>query len=48
MKKTNFDIYLEEQLKDKKFADRFIRAGQAWDDTLRITARRKERGTPHR
>jgi hypothetical protein len=31
MKKTNFDRYLEEQLKEPAFAARFERAGEAWD-----------------
>jgi len=28
--KTNFDLYLEEQLKEKDFAERFRKAGEAW------------------
>jgi len=28
---TNFDEYLEKQLKDSDFAERFKKAGQAWD-----------------
>ncbi|MBU4583539.1 MAG: hypothetical protein KKH02_14210 [Proteobacteria bacterium] len=28
--KTNFDQYLEEQLKDVVFAERFKKAGEAW------------------
>ncbi|MBI5739490.1 MAG: hypothetical protein HZA16_02115 [Nitrospirae bacterium] len=31
MKKTNFDRYLEEQLKATAFAGRFKSAGEAWD-----------------
>jgi transcriptional regulator with XRE-family HTH domain len=38
MKKTNFDLYLEEQLKDPDFAERFERAGEAWDVALREKA----------
>jgi hypothetical protein len=34
LKKTNFDLYLEEQLKDPDFAERFERAGEAWDVAL--------------
>jgi len=30
-RKTNFDLYLEEQLKDADFAVRFRKAGEAWD-----------------
>jgi transcriptional regulator with XRE-family HTH domain len=44
MNKTNFDKYLEEQLKDKDFADRFERAGSAWDVALQIAALRKDAG----
>ena len=31
MKKTNFDNYHDEQLKDQAFAARFEQAGEAWD-----------------
>lgn len=44
MKKTNFDRYLEEQLKDEEFANRFHRAGEAWDVALQIAAMRKAAG----
>jgi transcriptional regulator with XRE-family HTH domain len=44
MKKTNFDRYLEEQLKDEEFANRFQRAGEAWDVAVQIAAMRKEAG----
>jgi transcriptional regulator with XRE-family HTH domain len=44
MKKTNFDRYLEEQLKDPTFADRFKRAGEAWDVALQIAALRQQAG----
>ena len=44
MKKTNFDSYLKEQLKDKDFAKRFQQAGEAWDVSLKIAALRKEAG----
>jgi len=30
-KKTNFDLYLEKQLKDPGFAEKFRKAGKAWD-----------------
>lgn len=42
--KTNFDRYLEEQLKDPAFAARFERAGEAWDVALQIAALRSEAG----
>ena len=44
MKKTNFDQYLEEQLQNPAFADRFDRAGEAWDVALQIAALRQEAG----
>jgi transcriptional regulator with XRE-family HTH domain len=44
MKKTNFDEYLEEQLKDQDFARRFREAGEAWDVAVQIAALRKEAG----
>src|SRR2546423_9036283 len=44
MNKTNFDIYLEEQLKDPAFAERFEKAGEAWDVALQITALREKAG----
>src|SRR5437764_9885308 len=44
MNKTNFDLYLEEQLKDPVFAERFERAGEAWDVALQLTALREKAG----
>jgi transcriptional regulator with XRE-family HTH domain len=44
MKKTNFDLYLEEQLKDSRFAERFKRAGIAWDLALQLAALRQQAG----
>jgi transcriptional regulator with XRE-family HTH domain len=44
MKKTNFDLYLEEQLKDPVFAQRFEEAGEAWDVALQIAALREKAG----
>ena len=40
MKKTNFDLYLEEELRDPDFAERFKRAGEAWDVALQLAASR--------
>ena len=48
MKKTNFDRYLEEQLKDPVFAERFEAAGAAWDVALRIAALREKAGLSQR
>ncbi len=42
MSKTNFDIFLEEQLRDPDFAERFERAGDAWDVALQIAALREK------
>ena len=44
MTKTNFDLYLEEQLKDEAFAERFRKAGEAWDVALQLTDLRKRAG----
>jgi transcriptional regulator with XRE-family HTH domain len=44
MKKTNFDRYLEEQMRDPRFAARFKRAGEAWDVALQIAALREQAG----
>src|SRR5213594_4657437 len=44
MSKTNFDIFLEEQLRDPDFAERFKRAGEAWDVALQIAALRQQAG----
>lgn len=43
-KRTNFDKYLDEQLKDKAFAERFRKAGAAWDVALQIVALREAAG----
>jgi transcriptional regulator with XRE-family HTH domain len=44
MKKTNFDLYLEQQLKDPAFAERFEKAGEAWDVALQLAALRVKAG----
>ncbi|MBA3832439.1 MAG: helix-turn-helix transcriptional regulator [Chthoniobacterales bacterium] len=44
MSKTNFDRFLEEQLRDPDFAERFKAAGEAWDVALQITRLREEAG----
>jgi ribosome-binding protein aMBF1 (putative translation factor) len=44
MKKTNFDRYLEEQLKDPSFAARYAQAGEAWDVALQLTVLRQQAG----
>ena len=44
MNKTNFDRYLEGQLKDPKFAARYEHAGEAWDVALQIAALREQAG----
>jgi transcriptional regulator with XRE-family HTH domain len=46
--KTNFDVYLAEQLKDPVFAGRFARAGEAWDVALQIAALREKAGLTQR
>src|SRR6267378_7937088 len=44
MRRTNFDHYLDEQLKDPAFATRFDSAGEAWDVALQIAALREKAG----
>lgn len=43
-RRTNFDVYLEDQLKDPDFAERFEKAGEAWDVALQLAALREESG----
>jgi transcriptional regulator with XRE-family HTH domain len=43
-RQTNFDTYLEEQLKDPGFAGRFEKAGEAWDVALKLASLRKASG----
>ena len=45
---TNFDSYLDKQLRDPEFADRFARAGEAWDIALQIAAAREKAGLSQR
>jgi transcriptional regulator with XRE-family HTH domain len=42
--KTNFDLYLEEQLKAPDFTERFKKAGEAWDVAMQLSALRKASG----
>jgi len=44
MKTTNFDRFLTQQMRDARFAERFERAGQAWDVALQIAALREQAG----
>jgi transcriptional regulator with XRE-family HTH domain len=44
MKRTNFDRYLDDQMKDSAFAARFERAGEAWDVALQLAALRQQAG----
>lgn len=46
--KTNFDLYLEEQLQDPAFAERFEKAGEAWEVALQIAALREKAGLSQR
>lgn len=43
-KRTNFDRYLEEQLRDPEFAARFEQAGEAWDIAVQVAALRQRAG----
>jgi transcriptional regulator with XRE-family HTH domain len=42
--RTNFDQYLQEQLKDSDFAERFKKAGEAWDVAIKLASLRKASG----
>ena len=44
MRKTNFDRYLAQQLRDPAFAVRFKQAGDAWDVALQLAALRRQAG----
>ena len=44
MKKTQFDRYLEQQMKDPGFAARFRKAGEAWDVAMRLSGLREQAG----
>ena len=44
MRRTNFDLYLEDQLTDPDFARRFQKAGEAWDVALKLASLRKASG----
>ncbi len=48
MSKTDFDLFLEEQLRDPDFAVRFKRAGEAWDVAMQIAALREKAGLSQR
>jgi transcriptional regulator with XRE-family HTH domain len=48
MRRTNFDRYLEEQLRDRDFAQRFKQAGEAWDVSLQIAQLRERAGLTQR
>jgi len=43
-RKTNFDRYLEEQMKDPDFTGRYQKAGEAWEVALQLAALRKKAG----
>ncbi len=43
-KMTNFERYLEEELKDPDFKERFERAGEAWEMAMKLAALRKRAG----
>src|SRR3989344_4671111 len=44
MRKTNFDRYLEEQMRDSRFAARLEGAGEAWGVAVRVAAPRGQGG----
>ena len=44
MTRTNFDRFLQEQLRDPEFAERFKQAGEAWDVALQLASLREKAG----
>lgn len=48
MKKTNFDLYLENQLEDPGIASRFKEAGAEWEVALQIVRLRETAGLSQR
>jgi transcriptional regulator with XRE-family HTH domain len=42
--KTNFDEYLERQLRDPDFVGRFDKAGKGWEIAVQLAALREEQG----
>src|SRR4030042_3956176 len=42
--RTNFDLYLGEQLKDPGFKEKFRKAGEAWDVAIQLASFRKASG----
>ena len=43
-RQTNFDRYLQDQLKDPNFAARFEKAGESWDLAIKLADLRKDAG----
>jgi transcriptional regulator with XRE-family HTH domain len=43
-RRTNFDTYLAEHIKDPDFAKRFKKAGEAWDVAIQLASLRQESG----
>ena len=43
-RRTNFDLYLEDQLKNPDFVERFKKAGEAWDVAIQLAGLRKKSG----
>lgn len=44
MRKTNFERYLDEQMKDPAVSARFEKSGEAWDVALQLAALRQKAG----
>ena len=43
-RRTNFDHYLQDQLRDPDFAARFVKAGEAWDLAIKLAGLRRDAG----
>lgn len=46
--RTNFDLYLKEQIKDPDFKEKFRKAGEAWDVAIQLASLRKTSGLSQR
>ena len=41
-RRTNFDLYLKDQLRDPDFAQRFKKAGESWEGAIQLAELRKK------
>ena len=41
-RRTNFDVYLNDQLRNPDFAGRFKKAGESWEGAIQLAELRKK------